>query len=645
MSQLLEIVPSAESRHELLTWLNTTMPPAAPNGSTVAPMHKVEQCGNGVPYVVIAANILPIVYAPLTSASSSKMKIPAQHDFEAVANLKLLQDALQRNSIARPEVLTNEMPKLIKGNFQANLQMLQWFKGLYDTLLSREAVAPAHSDTAPMTNSNMKSTHLGTHKKAYAAAHTQPSSSSSSAGVTATSNSVNPSATRRTPASQPHTLSQLSAAVQSSYGGVTRDDRAGGAVSLTAGALSRERATPVRASQHTSATAPTTTQAVGAGAATTHATHVRATNQTNHPMTAADVVAHANAIPHSAPLDSPASSASWMCAPAGTSSARDRLLMQEDDMADAWRECETINAQGNAATAAAMEILYPQQQQHSHHADGQTVVDGGRRNDRDGLDGCGAAHGLSSKDALAYHVMQTGLADGIMQGDDGGCIFAHDHGQAEQQQQQENTTRPINSSHLYHSRAHDSRAAMRSAQGTPLVHATGSRAPSSHTISPSSAPYSHRHALLDATEDGSAEAVRPPPSALRSRATRLRMLQEASDRRRAGTPVLPHAPSHPPSHTGARIGAEEMGDEAAAAAMSRAPSRRDGVVSRAWTESSSRALSRQPTPSQSFMVSSSSRAPVRGDEVALRRLAAQPRRWRLLLPHDRSRGKCTGRRH
>lgn len=99
------------------------MPATAPNGVNVAPMHKVEKCGNGIPYVLILPNMLPISYPPLTSAT--RVKVPANHDFEAVANIKLIQDALHRNGVNRPNVLMNEVSKILKGNFQANLQLLQ----------------------------------------------------------------------------------------------------------------------------------------------------------------------------------------------------------------------------------------------------------------------------------------------------------------------------------------------------------------------------------------------------------------------------------------------------------------------------------------------------------------------------------------
>lgn len=131
MLHSLIITPSTQSRSELLEWLNSALPVEAPNGKKVPIFNKVEQCGSGVPYVLLLPVMLPVSHPPLLS---SKVKVPAAHDFEAVSNLKMMQDALHRNGIVQPAVLVSEAQKLIKGNFQANLQLLQWFRGLYTAL-------------------------------------------------------------------------------------------------------------------------------------------------------------------------------------------------------------------------------------------------------------------------------------------------------------------------------------------------------------------------------------------------------------------------------------------------------------------------------------------------------------------------------
>ncbi|KAF5219647.1 hypothetical protein ECC02_007385 [Trypanosoma cruzi] len=131
MPASLQVVSSKESRTELLAWLNELLQRnAAAGGHSLPRLHKVEQCGNCVPYVLLLPSLLPTSYPPLTT----KAKTNAKHEFDAVVNLKLFTDALQKNGIPRPGLLTEESDKIIKGAYQANLQLLQWFRGLYDAL-------------------------------------------------------------------------------------------------------------------------------------------------------------------------------------------------------------------------------------------------------------------------------------------------------------------------------------------------------------------------------------------------------------------------------------------------------------------------------------------------------------------------------
>jgi hypothetical protein len=131
MLRNLAIIPATESWSELLEWVNSSMPVEAPNHNKTPAMRKVEECGHGVPYVLMLPSMLPIIHTPLLT---SRVKVPAKTDYEAVANLKIMQDALRRNGIVVPDVLANDQQKLIGRNFQANLQLLQWFRGLYVAL-------------------------------------------------------------------------------------------------------------------------------------------------------------------------------------------------------------------------------------------------------------------------------------------------------------------------------------------------------------------------------------------------------------------------------------------------------------------------------------------------------------------------------
>lgn len=131
MLRNLEIVPSTESWTELLDWVNCSMPAEAPNRNKTPMMRRVEDCGRGVPYVLMLPSMLPIIHTPLLT---SRVKVPAKTDYEAVANFKIMHDALRRNGIVIPAVLASGSQRLVDRNFQANLHLLQWFRGLSTAL-------------------------------------------------------------------------------------------------------------------------------------------------------------------------------------------------------------------------------------------------------------------------------------------------------------------------------------------------------------------------------------------------------------------------------------------------------------------------------------------------------------------------------
>nr|CCC92687.1 conserved hypothetical protein [Trypanosoma congolense IL3000] len=141
----LNIVPSRDTRTDLLAWLNDLLPQATASGYEVPRLRKVEHCGNGVPYVLLLPQMLPYVHPQLLS----RAKVPAKHDFEAVSNLKLMAEALHKNGIPPPEVLVDDVDKLIKGGFQANLQLLQWFRGLGEALTPQQCPDEYHKEPKP----------------------------------------------------------------------------------------------------------------------------------------------------------------------------------------------------------------------------------------------------------------------------------------------------------------------------------------------------------------------------------------------------------------------------------------------------------------------------------------------------------------
>lgn len=122
----MEVIPSTEPRSELLSWLNASLPDSIPR------IRKVEDCGRGVPYVVLLPYLLPSEYHRLTS--DPRVKTGAKFDFEAATNFKVVAEVLQRHNISKPFVL-DDPGKLIKGHFQSNLALLQWFKGFADGVM------------------------------------------------------------------------------------------------------------------------------------------------------------------------------------------------------------------------------------------------------------------------------------------------------------------------------------------------------------------------------------------------------------------------------------------------------------------------------------------------------------------------------
>ncbi|KAH6566855.1 hypothetical protein BASA50_010762 [Batrachochytrium salamandrivorans] len=102
----------SESRTELLSWLNDL---CQVNHT------KIEQCGSGVAHCVIMDSIYRDV--PM-----SKIKFNAKHEYEYVANFKVLQSVFDKHKI------DNAIPveRLMKCKFQDNLEFMQWMKKYWD---------------------------------------------------------------------------------------------------------------------------------------------------------------------------------------------------------------------------------------------------------------------------------------------------------------------------------------------------------------------------------------------------------------------------------------------------------------------------------------------------------------------------------
>lgn len=101
------------SRSELLSWVNSYFK---------LNYTKVEQAANGALYCQIVDACHP------GKVQMSKVNWNAKRDYEYVANYKVLQQAFSKLNIQKHV----DVPKLIRGKYQDNLEFLQWMKRFFD---------------------------------------------------------------------------------------------------------------------------------------------------------------------------------------------------------------------------------------------------------------------------------------------------------------------------------------------------------------------------------------------------------------------------------------------------------------------------------------------------------------------------------
>ncbi|PPQ67903.1 hypothetical protein CVT24_003166 [Panaeolus cyanescens] len=100
------------SRTDLLAWLNDLLQ---------INYTKVEQCGTGGAY----CQIMDSIYGDVPM---SRVKMTAKHEYEYVANFKVLQNVFKAKKIDKPI----PVEKLVKCKMQDNLEFLQWMKKFWD---------------------------------------------------------------------------------------------------------------------------------------------------------------------------------------------------------------------------------------------------------------------------------------------------------------------------------------------------------------------------------------------------------------------------------------------------------------------------------------------------------------------------------
>eukprot|EP01104_Vermistella_antarctica_P010022 TRINITY_DN2641_c0_g1_i1.p1 TRINITY_DN2641_c0_g1~~TRINITY_DN2641_c0_g1_i1.p1 ORF type:complete len:249 (+),score=78.44 TRINITY_DN2641_c0_g1_i1:156-902(+) len=112
------------SRGELLRWLNEL---------TGLGYTKVEQVCSGAAYCMIIDSVHP------GNVAMKKINFNARQEHEYVPNYKVLQVALNRVGIDKHV----NVGMLIKGRYQDNLEMLQWFKRYWDVNNNGEPYNPS----------------------------------------------------------------------------------------------------------------------------------------------------------------------------------------------------------------------------------------------------------------------------------------------------------------------------------------------------------------------------------------------------------------------------------------------------------------------------------------------------------------------
>jgi len=134
------------SRADLLGWLNELLQ---------INYTKVEQCGSGAAYCQVIDSIYGDV--PMT-----RVKMNAKHEYEYIANLKVMQNVFKAKKIDKPI----PVEKLVKCKMQDNLEFLQWLKRFWDQNYGGQGYDPvarrkgAPTDTpatmAPLSTGNSR---------------------------------------------------------------------------------------------------------------------------------------------------------------------------------------------------------------------------------------------------------------------------------------------------------------------------------------------------------------------------------------------------------------------------------------------------------------------------------------------------------
>ncbi|KEG01099.1 EB1 homolog, putative [Plasmodium vinckei vinckei] len=104
------------SRKELIEWVNSFLK---------LNITKIEQCSNGAIYIQLLDILFP------NKSVLHKAKWNARMEYECIINYKLIQSVFNKLGIKKDM----DIDKLIKGKYQDNLELLQWFKAFFERLV------------------------------------------------------------------------------------------------------------------------------------------------------------------------------------------------------------------------------------------------------------------------------------------------------------------------------------------------------------------------------------------------------------------------------------------------------------------------------------------------------------------------------
>ena len=167
------------SRGELLGWLKNALG---------YEYKQVEQCGTGVPYIAM----LPSLFGPSMMNVVHKAKLCPKQEYEYMINFKLIQDAFTKNGVDK----VIDVQRLARGNYQGNLEFLQWFKRFCDQRgvaiadeVTRQIIADASSTSPAPSHQHASAAKPATNRRVTTAKPPQvggiPSSKSSVQDVSA----------------------------------------------------------------------------------------------------------------------------------------------------------------------------------------------------------------------------------------------------------------------------------------------------------------------------------------------------------------------------------------------------------------------------------------------------------------------------